>query len=237
MKPEIAYPVTPFHINQNFGENLPCVKDYGLPTQTIITSSDNTCPVGYVKLYSLFGMKGHDGTDLMAGIQNVYNSMVGTVIEKQTVASRGLGIGVVSTQPMDLGVHGIHYLKIRYWHLKSFACDVGQNLGVGDLIGISDSTGYSSGNHLHFEGVPMDKDVAGNFVMAFPNNGYAGAIDIAPYFNGKYAQDAMLDVVKNEVQAVATILQNNPTPAQLSLVQRILQKIASFLASFGRGGA
>lgn len=204
MKPSIYYPVKPLHINQAFGANLPCVKDFGLPTQRIVTGTDNnTCPVGYTKLYAEFGMKGHDGTDLEAGVQNVYAALDGTVIEMQTNARLGLGLGIVSPQIFDLDTNGSHYLKLRYWHLKSFAVTVGQTIHVGDLIGVSDNTGYSSGNHLHFEGMPMDKNSAGQYNQAIYND-YAGAIDIAPYFNGLFAQDVAL---MNKYQLLISLLE------------------------------
>lgn len=193
--PSLYYPIKPFHINQRFGDNLPCVKDYGLPTQSIVTGADNnTCPVGYTKLYKVFNMEGHDGTDLEAGVQNVYASYDGVVIEKQTDPRLGLGLGIVTNDIMDLGMNGAHYLKIRYWHLKSFKVEVGSIIKAGDWIGVSDNTGYSSGNHLHFEGVPMSKTNLGNYINVFPSNGYAGAIDIAPYFNSIYAQDITMEI-------------------------------------------
>lgn len=208
-KPIIYLPVKPLKINQVFGANIPCVKDFGLSTQVIVNGLNNqTCPVGYTKLYAAFGMKGHDGTDLDAGVQSVYNAMDGLVIEKQTVESRGFGLGIVTNQPVDLGDLGIHYLKLRYWHLKSFNVEVGDSVKIGDVIGISDSTGYSSGNHLHFEGVPMDKDSAGNYVTTFPNNGFVGAINIQPYFSNTYAQDVpqLTSYLKSLITALNALL-------------------------------
>ncbi len=195
MKPSIYLPVKPLHINQNFGDNKPCVFNFGQPNQRVVDSYPNgTCPVGSDKLYSHFGMSGHNGTDFQAGEQNVYSGMDGVVIEKQIVPARGLGLGILTNQKYDLGQFGTHYLKLRYWHLKSFMVEVGDTIKAGQLVGISDNTGYSSANHLHFEGQPMDKDAGGHPVyawtgVAFPPGVIAGAIDIAPYFNGEFAED------------------------------------------------
>lgn len=187
MTPKIYYPVRPFYINQHFGGNLPCVKDFGLPTQNIVTGADNnTCPIGYDKLYQHWGMLGHNGTDLIAGIQFVYASMDGVVVEQQTVPARGLGLGILTNQKYDFGDLGTHYLKIRYWHLKSFNVDVGSSVKCGDVIGISNNTGYSSGNHLHFEGQLMDKDAGGHPFVINGSNGYYGAINLEPYLTGKF---------------------------------------------------
>lgn len=192
--PSIYYPVRPFALNQKFGDNQACVANYGKANQSVVSElSNGTCPIGYVKLYPLLGMKGHDGNDLRAGVQNVYAAMDGVVIEQQNNARFGLGLGIVSNAPLDLGVHGTHYLKLRYWHLQSFYVHAGDTVKAGDLIGVSDNTGFSAGNHLHFEGDPMYKDAHGNYILSEPNNGYGGAIDTAQWFNGTYA-----DAIKQE---------------------------------------
>ena len=188
-KLRLYYPIKPHTLNQPFGANLPCVKDFGLPTQSIITGSDNnSCPVGYEKLYPRFGLSGHNGLDLNSGEQNCYASCDGVVVEKQSVPARGLGLGILTNEPVELNQVSNHYIKIRYWHLKTIYKEVGDSVKAGDLIGVTDNTGYSSGNHLHFEGQPMDKDAGGHPFLAFPNNGIGGAIDLAPYFNGIYAE-------------------------------------------------
>lgn len=187
MRLRLYYPVRPFHVNQKFGDNIPCVKDFGLPTQSIVNGSQSSCPIGYDKLYGKFGMIGHNGLDLQAGEQNVYAACDGVVVEKQTVPARGLGLGILTNEQYDFGVYGTHCMKIRYWHLKSFFCEVGDKITTGQVIGISDNTGYSSGNHLHFEGQPMDKDLGGHPILANPLGSIAGAIDLEPYFTGIYA--------------------------------------------------
>lgn len=192
---QLYYPVTPYAINQPFGFNGPCVRNFGKPDQEIVAGIDNnTCPVGYEKLYPKFGMAAHNGLDLKAGEQNVYAAHDGLVIEKQTVPARGLCLGILTNEPVDLDQYGTHYIKIRYWHLKMMFVDVGDQVKAGDLIGISDNTGYSSGDHLHFEGQPMDKDAGGHPYLSFNSPGenpagvIAAAIDLEPFFNGQYAE-------------------------------------------------
>jgi len=190
MRLRLYYPLKPFVVNQHFGDNLPCVKDFGLPTQSIVTGVDAfTCPPGYDKLYQHFGMSGHNGTDLNSGEQYIYASCDGVVVEKQTVPARGLGIGILTNEQYDFGGLSSHYVKIRYWHLKEFRCEVGDQIKVGQVIGVSDSTGYSSGNHLHFEGNLFDKDQGGHPVQVYLPGNIAGAIDLEPYFTGIYAED------------------------------------------------
>lgn len=211
----LYYPVKPHHVNQPFAGNLPCVKNFGLPNQVVITGADNnTCPASFEKMYPKFGMTAHNGLDLMAGVQNIYAACAGTVVEKQDVPARGLGVGVLTDIQYDLGVSGVHYIKIRYWHLKSFYCDVGQKIESGQLIGVSNNTGYSSGNHLHFEGQPMDKDAGGHPVLALPNNGIGAAIDLEPFFTGIFAQDV---------------------PSEISRLQKLLVELRQRLANLIAG--
>lgn len=186
MKPQIYYPLKPHVVNQHWGQNFPCVKDFGLSTQKIVSGGANTCPAGYKKLYEYFGMAGHNGTDLGSTEQPIYAAMAGTVIEMQSAPARGLGIGILTDEQYDFP-EGRFYLKIRYWHLKSFNVQVGSKVKIGDVIGITDSTGYSSGNHLHFEGQLFRKDSGGHPSLVTVNDDYAHTIDLEPYFVGKYA--------------------------------------------------
>lgn len=188
MNLKLYYPLRPFYINQRFAENKPCVRHFGEYNQQVIDSNpDGTCPVEASKLYPHFMMRGHNGTDLKAGQQNVYAATEGIVIEKQMVPARGLGLGILTTSQYDFGTYGTHFIKLRYWHLKSMYCEVGDKIEVGQVIGISDNTGFSSANHLHFEGQLYDKDAGGHPKLFLPSDAIAGAIDIEPYFNGQYA--------------------------------------------------
>ena len=170
-----------------------CVKDFGIPSQVVSGSLANgKCPVGYEKLYPKFGMKGHNGLDLLAGEQYIYSPINGTVVEASKVPARGLGIGVMTDELVNLDSFGNHYAKLRHWHLKQLFVDVGDKVKIGQPIGVSDSTGYSSGNHLHFELQPMLKDAGGHPYLSFNANGIGAAIDPEPFFCGEYAVDQMI---------------------------------------------
>lgn len=198
----LYFPVRPHAVNQHFGENKPCVSDFGLPTQEISNSNpDNTCPIGSDKLYPHFGMTGHNGTDLQAGEQPVYAACAGTVIEKQTVPARGYGLGILTDDQVFLDQYGTHFAKLRYWHLKSFNVEVGDHVKEGDLLGVTDNTGYSSANHLHFELDPMDKDTGGHPFYANPPGSIASSIDAEPFFCSIYA-----DIVQEEISLFQKLL-------------------------------
>ncbi len=214
-KLRLYYPVCPFYVSQGFGQNLPCVKDFGLPTQNIVTGADNaTCPIGYEKLYEKFGWTGHDGMDLQAGIQPVRAACGGKVVEIQDVPARGLGVGILTNEQYDFAELGPHYAKVRYWHLQEIHVKAGDTIEVGQVIGISDSTGYSSGNHLHFELDLMDLDTGGHPYFAYGNGVFfgnqiiAGSCDPAPYFTGTYAEDyaPMVSLYQTLVAALSALV-------------------------------
>jgi murein DD-endopeptidase MepM/ murein hydrolase activator NlpD len=181
----ISYPVFPWYVTQQFGEDKACVNDAG---KVVSKETAATCPVGYRSLYTL--TKGHNGLDVRAARwQPVYAAHDGIVTEVQTEEARGLGVGIVSNGKYFCTESGKdEHFKTRYWHFIALDVHRGEKVKVGDLIGWADSTGYSSGDHLHLElkpvkilewenGLPIYNNV-------LQNNGFLGAINPTPYMNG-----------------------------------------------------
>lgn len=92
--------------------------------------------------YNQFGLPGHEGLDLpLPNGNKVYAVKSGVVF-------------VVSTNTGNYGIH----VRIQhedgyqtiYAHLQSTNVEVGQIVNTGDIIGLSNNTGNSSGSHLHF---------------------------------------------------------------------------------------
>lgn len=175
----LRQPVNPFYINQSFADNRACVSNKD--NKTVKTKRNNeTCPAGFRSLYGAFG---HNGLDLMAKHgQPVYSSFDGWVEEIQTEEARGLGLGIISTElyPCTELKDKLVQFKARYWHLKSFEVERGQPVKKGQLIGYADNTGYSSGDHLHYELKPVEL-VGGEPRNLLQNNGFYGAVDPMPY--------------------------------------------------------
>ncbi len=107
---------------------------------------------------------------------------------------------------------GTHFAKLRYWHLKSFTVKVGDHVEVGQQIGITDNTGYSSGNHLHFELQPMDKDKGGHPKLTNPVGHIAGAVSLEPYLTGTYALDENLKTIVGLLSQLIVLLKKSKTP-------------------------
>lgn len=176
MKKVFCQPLKQFIITQAFGEDRACIS---ADNKKVISKPQGAvCPDGFRSLYG--NMNGHNGIDLFATRwQPVYGAREGKVIEVSTEAERGLGVGILSV------LDGVYY-KHRYWHLIALDVSLGEEVKTGDLIGYADSTGYSSGDHLHFE----VKVVNANGEPTEPNNGYFGAVDPLPLVDNIFALDA-----------------------------------------------
>ena len=135
-----------------------------------------------VDIYAKFGLKGHNGND--------YALPTGT----EVVASHA---GVVVGASSDPNGYGL-YIKLEnsiegsiYAHLKEFKVKVGDSVSEGQLIGISDNTGNSTGSHLHYGyyRIPRDK-----------TNGYAGYIDPKPFLN--QTSEGMVTLPQKELDEI-----------------------------------
>lgn|SRR3990167_662310 len=133
-------PLKPFIINQYFGENKACISTDGL--NKYISCDGLNPPYGYKTLY---GTKGHLGIDLKASKgQEVYCSQGGKVVHIDTNPKSGLDVKIRTEM-------GGRIFKHIYEHLLGYQCNIGDIIETGQLVGWADNTGYSSGNHLHFE--------------------------------------------------------------------------------------
>ncbi len=196
MKLGIYYPITPLVITQQFGVNG--------------------------EYYQANGIKivGHNGIDCLAYHgQPVYAAHDGTAYY-ETDDTGGHGVVIVSDKAYDYktiaGKNIQCFFKSIYWHLAKepkYASPIlvlagnkantgkGFPVKAGDLIGFADSTGLSTGDHLHFGFKPIVSGKAatsgdapdvgiGDWINVEQHNGYLGAINPEPYFNGHFAGDA-----------------------------------------------
>ena len=231
MKLKLLYPAKPInykgelsaHINQHFGENV-------------------------IPLYKELGLKGHNGLDLGAiDGSPVYAAHDGIVTFTGEDGSGGLGV-VIRTKDMFEYNGGNFLMKSIYWHLlpNSFKVKPGDEVRAGQVIGLADNTGMSTGSHLHFGLKPIyqgEKDW--QFYNADQNNGYHGAIDSEPYFIGYanqsfyFLKDLKYRDKSDDIKELQRILkgygyfQHEPTghygdiTAKAVLVFQLLNKVSS----------
>lgn len=166
MKLELYYPVKPVRFNQHFGEVDP--------------------------KYSGLGLKGHNGDDYFAldGTE-IRASHDGTVTFVGEDGAGGLTVVLRTNEEFDY-LDDKAFFKTIYCHIKknTFKVLPGQKVKAGDLLALADNTGFSTGSHLHFGLKPMAKgEQDWTWYNVEQNNGYMGAIDPSPYYNGKCAAD------------------------------------------------
>lgn len=195
MKFTCSYPVTPVSYNQHFGTNGAYYQTNGI------------------------NVLGHNGCDLRAFHgQPVHAAHDGMAFYEED-DSAGHGVVIISDQPYDYKGQ-LAFFKTIYWHLanpvkepkyaspiylalnKKINSGKGVKVKKGDIIGYADNTGLSTGDHLHFGLKPIDKGTPpkrgdapdvniGFWVNVEQENGYLGAIDPEPYFEGSAAPPAL----------------------------------------------
>jgi hypothetical protein len=119
------------------------------------------------QIYKQFGLKGHNGIDFATpnGTQLVCCFDEAEVI---TAEDDKTGYG----KHIKLWDKKQNLCAI-YGHCKELKVKVGEIVKFGNLIALSDNTGFSTGPHLHFGVCSVDK----NCKRLNTNNGYAGWLD------------------------------------------------------------
>lgn len=137
-----------YQVTQNFGENP--------------------------QIYARLGLKGHNGIDLIPANNSfgavVYCPISGTVIKKSYDPNGYGNWCMVWNKEMKICVRFAHFARPTGFN-------IGDEVQTNQDIGIMGSTGFSTGEHVHFEVIPVN-DLG---VKTNPNNGYFGAIDPLPY--------------------------------------------------------
>jgi hypothetical protein len=211
----ITYPIDPFLVVQGFGEH----------------------PENYKK----FGLAGHNGWDIKTkypdtplGHRNIYASFTGDFFRKGVDPS---GFGNFFEIIYQLKSRW----KVTYAHcLKIYPIT---HVQAGEVMAISDSTGNSTGSHLHLtvKRITIDGTVLNN------NNGYFGAIDPQEFFNElknfstpiPIENTNMVDVEPQKFEELvtkATFVDNLVADFKLSDMNELRSHIIEDLGTDGKGG-
>src|SRR3989344_5004391 len=124
---------------------------------------DNLIDPLLIRMYSQFGLAGHDGID--------FNLKSGTPV---LAADSGM---IVLAGQGDYGTTVViqhDWGKSYYGHLSQVAVTLGQRVSKGQQVALSGNTGLSTGAHLHFGIKPNLNDLY---------NGYYGKINPLPYLD------------------------------------------------------
>ncbi len=132
--------------------------------------------------YHSEGLQGHGGQDFpMPNGTPIIAACDGTVIFVSKDIKKGEGVSVRSDDTFQSNGQDCK-LSCVYWHLKdgSIVVKVGDKVKTGQLLGLSNNTGQTTGPHLHFGTFPLTLDGSKEL---FLNNGYKGAVDPMDYLN------------------------------------------------------
>lgn len=141
-------------------DTQPLKKDYVIPLNGRISSG-----YGY-RLHPITGLPDfHKGIDIPANAGTPIKAFrSGTVVQAETSYTFGQFISID---------HGDGVIT-RYGHCSELKVAVGDQVTVGSIIGLVGNTGYSTGNHLHFDiskdGVFIDPL---KVIPSHTENGYA----------------------------------------------------------------
>jgi len=115
------------------------------------------------KKYAEWRLKGHNGIDFALPLgTNILACDSGKVV--QAGETGDFGISITLSHPW-----GTSFCA----HLMEIRVSINQRITVGQILGLSGQTGFSTGPHLHFGIKPLKPDI---------HNGYLGFIDPASYF-------------------------------------------------------
>jgi len=133
--------------------------------------------------YKEHGMLGHNGIDVPCPpgtpIMSAHDGKVMQTVTKDN--GGGLGVKVVTNDVFPYKDRLVHFWTV-YWHFQRVDVRVGQQVKAGDILGLGDNTGISTGSHLHFGLLPCYEQ--NNYYYKIePHNGYFGYIDPLPYIN------------------------------------------------------
>jgi hypothetical protein len=178
MKLQLYYPVKPLYINQKFGETA------------------------FLDYYKKNGIEftGHNGIDLAAKHGQPIRASHDGWAYYEVDTSQGHGVVIRTDTPFEYET-GEAYFKSIYWHMvnpvedSKFTSPLANAtpekpvwVKAGDIIGYADSSGLSTGTHVHWGLKALVKE-GETFYNLNQKNGMYGAIDPNPYLNGKFAED------------------------------------------------
>lgn len=136
------------------------------------------------EMYARFGLKGHDGLDIAAPlgtpVKAAHDGFIIESVAKDT--GYGLRVQIYNPEGQFTTIYG-HFERSNFpdiifdWNNRSYP------VKAGDIIGFVDSTGFSTGNHLH-----LGLRFYNNYKILNYDNGFFGYVDPLLYLKGEQMQ-------------------------------------------------
>lgn len=124
--------------------------------------------------YQQFGLPGHEGIDVRCDHDGPIYAAFSGVVSDLHPPSSGHNYGVF------VRVRQGKY-ELTYAHLNSISVNLGDTVTSGQIIGYGDSTGNSTGTHLHFTLKHDDAYEGGTMYIGYPYNIIDPTPFISPY--------------------------------------------------------
>lgn len=210
-KLELYYPAKPFIQSQGWGIKNPS--------------------------YLQFGFDAHNGTDFILGEDSLVYAPVEFEVE-DVGYNDGAGNYVRGITTKKYEVDGVEcYVGMMFMHFERTFVKKGQNLVVGDQLGIADNTGFSTGPHTHLSLYRLKKrvNITSNRLDKDWHTNYT--FDPQPYWTGKYAKDmkSQPKPVKPPVFAFNRDLQVGMEGEDVRALQKYLNSKGHYVSLSGVG--
>lgn len=156
-------------------ENISSFTSAWIQTRPVITQEFGKNP----QVYSKFGLNGHNGIDLRCAVGTPIYAPCDGIVHVKDDGKEGYGLHVV--------IRSCYGKEITLGHLLDTHVTNGQDVRMGDSIGLSGNSGFSTGPHLHLTlrvitaGPTTDWKDIWAWTVANSNNGFKGALDPKKY--------------------------------------------------------
>lgn len=134
--------------------------------------------LNYNMYYKNEGLKGHQGIDYGTPMGTpIIAPCDGVVVAISLDIKRGEGVSIMSDNVFKWNGQDCKLICV-HWHLKdkSIVVKIGDKVKTGQLLGLSNNTGQTTGPHLHFSTLPVATD-GSRRSLAGLDNGYKGCVD------------------------------------------------------------
>lgn len=202
--------------NAIFGSSVTITQPFGCTSDTAETPS-SSCPSGFT----------HLGVDYAVPSGTQLPSLVSGQVVQAGWSDEGYGIHVVVQTVDSLG----RTIDVLYGHMQSLGVSVGQQVTQGQILGLSNNTGNSTGPHVHVgeqvNGTWVDPTALIQSVLggsSSPSSGQGSTIDAS-----------MTAGLGSDLQALSRI--GTSLAAIASFIGETLNATKSVFTDLGRLGA